>query len=90
MQGKTFRELGIKVYEPKKRIEIKKERAFPILNNVSARLMHLGGIIAIIPGLIFSTIKGFFIAKKKIREIQMKREPVLDLRKNEKRRLNLR
>ncbi len=90
MPEKTFRELGIATYEPREKIEIRKEHALPVLNHLTVRLLHIGGVLAFIPTLIFSTAKGFFVAKKKIREVQMKYEPVLDLRKNQKRRLNLR
>ena len=89
MQKRTLKELGIRVYEPRPKLELKKEHAFPILNEIGHKLLHLGGIIAFIPSLIFTTVKGFFVAKKKIREVQMKYERVLDLRKDQKRRLNL-
>lgn len=90
MQKRSLRELGIGVYEPKKRIEIPKEHAFPILTRMSHELMNLGGMLVFIPILIFSTVSGFFVAKKKIRQVQMNHEKVLDLRRDQKRRLNLR
>lgn len=90
MQKKSLKELGIKTYEPHKSMEIKKEKAMPILSHVGMKLTRLGGLASVIPTLIFSTIKGFFVAKRKIREVQMKNEKVLDLRRNVKRRLSFR
>ena len=71
--------LGLKTYEPEDRFEIDKEKAVPWLSYISQELMALGGVIFLTVSGIFMSIKGFFSAKKKIREIQASFEKTLDL-----------
>ena len=72
---------AIKKYEPEKRLEIKKEGVLHYAIHLSSRVSQFGGaFILLISGVVFS-ILAVFSTKKKIREYQMKKERVLDLRK---------
>lgn len=78
---RLFKKLGVKTYEPKKRVELRKEQTLPFLSYFSSKLMYMGGLISFFVSLFFGTIKGFFFAKEKIKAIEMKNAKVLDLRK---------
>ena len=73
MQFKSRRTIRIKTYEPKPRIEIPAEHAVPFLSDISSKLMHQGGFTSFLASLSLGTIKGFFAAKEKIEEANMKK-----------------
>jgi hypothetical protein len=73
--------LNVKIYRPVEKIELRKEQVAPLLSYFGMRLSELGGFITFFIGGALAGVKGFFSAKDRIRQSQMKHERVLDLRK---------
>jgi hypothetical protein len=76
--------LNVKTYRPADKIEVRKEHAIPLLSYLGMRLSELGGFITFFIGGAFAGIRGFFSAKERIRQSQMRHERVLDLRKSKR------
>lgn len=75
------KKLNVRTYEPQQKIELRKEHAWPLVSYIGLKLSDLGGGLSLFIHGFFVSIRGFFHAKSKIREVQMKREKVLDLRR---------
>lgn len=75
------RKLNVRTYEPKQKIELRTEHALPLVSYIGLKLSETGGGLSLFVHGFFASVRGFFHAKSKIREVQMKREKVLDLRR---------
>lgn len=74
------RKLNVRTYHPEERIDLRKEHAWPIASYLGLKISELGGGISLFTHAFFASVFGFSHAKSKIRQVQMKREKVLDLR----------
>ncbi len=75
------KKLNVRTYVPKQKIDLRAEHALPVASYVGLKLSEMGGGVSLFVHGFFASIAGFFHAKSKIREVQMKREKVLDLRR---------
>ena len=82
------KKLNVRTYGPSKKLEIRKEHALPVASYMGLKLTEMGGAFSLFVQGFVASIHGFFQAKSKIREVQTKREPVLDLSKYRFRRRN--
>lgn len=81
------RKLNVKTYHPEKRLDLRKEHALPFFSYVGLKISELGGGISLFTHAFFASAFGFFHVKSKIRQVQMSREKVLDLRKDRPQKL---
>ena len=77
-----YRKLNLKTYEPKPRLEIDEGKTLSIFHFICSELVWFGGIILLIFAGVFMSSKGIMELKKKIRQFQIKREKVIDFRKD--------
>jgi len=75
------KKLNVKIYEPERKLDLRREHAWPLVSYIGLKLSDLGGGISLFVHGFFASVHGFFRAKSKLREVQMKREKVLDLRR---------
>jgi hypothetical protein len=75
------KKLNVRVYEPEQRLGLRKEHALPLASYIGSKLSVMGGSFSLFIHGFFASVHGLFRAKSKIREVQMKHEKVLDLRR---------
>ena len=74
--------LNVQTYEPSRKLELRREHALPLVSYIGLKLGGMGGGFSLFVHGCFASVFGFFHAKSKLREAQMKREKVLDLRRH--------
>ena len=72
--------LNVRTYRPEDKLGLRKEHTIPILNYIGMKLAGFGGVMSVFIHGFFAGLSGFYRTKSKIRESQMKKEKVLDLR----------
>ncbi len=65
---KKKRECPFETYEPKKRIEISRERTIPLLIRIGNRFAVLGGLISFFASSFLMLVRGIFGVEEKIKK----------------------
>ncbi len=76
------KKINIQTYNPKRKIDVDKESAIPLLNYFGRELLWIGGLAIVVISGLFMGHQGILRIKKKIRQIQLKREKIIDFRKH--------
>jgi len=59
-------------YEPKKRIELSREQAVPLLVRIGNRLVCLGGLISLFTSSFLILVKGIFGVEERVRKFSFR------------------
>lgn len=82
---RKYRKNPFETYEPKGKVEIKREKAVPLFFRVGNWFLYMGGMIGFFVLSLFLGIIGFFGFRRKTREVFRRR--VVEIKLKEKRGL---
>lgn len=71
--------MRIKTYKPEKRLKLHEGDAVPVLVDVGETFASLGGMLSFFISSFMMSIKSFFNAKRKVRDVISRHEKTLDL-----------
>jgi len=70
----------LETYEPKRRIEVRKENTVPLLIKIGNKFVFLGGVISFVASSFLMAIKGYFHIEKEIKKISRKKGRVVEIK----------